>query len=484
MNKKNSNIPFIGRQKELDELRFLLTKKSASLVVITGRRRIGKSRLILEFAKNFKCYSFTGIPPTRKVTAKMQRDEFAKQFGNQFGLSSVEAGDWSDLFVLLARETHSGKVIILFDEISWMGSKDPSFLGKLKNAWDMHFSKNPNLILVLCGSVSSWVEKNIVSSTAFFGRISLKIVLNELTLQESYAFIKKVGVHGSIYDIFILLAIVGGVPWYLELISSELPVAENIKRLCFTPHGILVDEFKRIFNDLFDKRSSIYQKIVACLAKGSAEYGDLAEALSYSSSGALSAYLEDLVVSGFISRDYTWSFVTGDVGKNSSYRLCDNYLRFYLRYIASNVMKIQKGQMRDISLMSLPAWDTMMGLQFENLVINNRELLYQALNIKPEDVVADNPYFQRKNTKQNGCQIDYLIQTRFNNLYVCEIKFTRTEVRAEVVKEVEQKIHNLKCPKNFAKIPVLIHAGNLAESIYEKNYFAKIIDFGEYLADV
>jgi uncharacterized protein len=73
-----------------------------------------------------------------------------------------------------------------------------------------------------------------------------------------------------------------------------------------------------------------WSDLFSLLGKGSSEYSDLAEALSYSSSGALSSYLEDLIISGFVSRDYTWSFVTGDVGKNSSYRLCDNYLRFFL----------------------------------------------------------------------------------------------------------------------------------------------------------
>jgi hypothetical protein len=94
------------------------------------------------------------------------------------------AKDWGDLFTLLAKQTSEGRVVILFDEISWMGSKDPTFLGKLKNAWDLQFSKNNKLLLIICGSVSSWIEKNIISSTEFLGRPSLYLHLEELHLED------------------------------------------------------------------------------------------------------------------------------------------------------------------------------------------------------------------------------------------------------------------------------------------------------------
>jgi len=65
-----------------------------------------------------------------------------------------------------------------------------------------------------------------------------------------------------------------------------------------------------------------------------------------------------------------------------------------------------------------------MGLQFENLVLNNRLWIKQQLSLKPEEILIDNPFFQRKTKRQHGCQIDYLIQTKYNNLYICEVKFS------------------------------------------------------------
>src|SRR6185312_13393374 len=111
-----------------------------------------------------------------------QRDEFSRLLSQQTGLPKITSDDWGTLLQLLARETSRGRAIILLDEISWMAHGDPTFLSKLKTAWDVHFSKNPKLMLILCGSVSSWIQKNIVSSTAFLGRPSRDIKLDELTL--------------------------------------------------------------------------------------------------------------------------------------------------------------------------------------------------------------------------------------------------------------------------------------------------------------
>jgi AAA+ ATPase superfamily predicted ATPase len=331
---------FVGRKDELERLNSLLGKKSASLVVVKGRRRIGKSRLVEEFAKGKRFLVFSGIPPIEGTTAQSQRDVFARQLGAQVGLPSIQAQDWSDLFSLLTRFTFERQVVILFDEISWMGSKDPLFLGKLKNAWDLEFKKNPHLVLIFCGSVSTWIEKNIISSTAFFGRISLYLTLEELPLNDCSKLLDLQGFRGSIYEKFKLLSVSGGIPWYIEQIQSTLNADDNIKNLCFLKDGILFKEFDLIFHDLFERRSEIYQPIVESLAEGSKEFNEISKALKYQKSGALSTYLDDLMQSGFITRDYTWSIKSGKPLRLSHFRLSDNYLRFYLKFIKPNAYKI------------------------------------------------------------------------------------------------------------------------------------------------
>ena len=136
-------------------------------------------------------------------------------------------------------------------------------------------------------------------------------------------------------------------------------------------------------------------------------------------------HLDDLVKAGFVQRDFTWSLDNGQESKLSVYRLSDNYLRFYLKYIAPNRSKIEKGAFANAALSRLPGWESIMGLQFENLVTHNRKIIWNLLNLSPEEIVMDGPFFQNSTTKQPGCQIDYLIQTRFHNLFLCEIKFSK-----------------------------------------------------------
>ena len=475
-------MSFIGRKTELQELRNWQQKKVASLVVIQGRRRVGKSTLVEEFAKNQRFYCITGIAPTKETTAQMQRDEFARQLSEKFNMPKFSMDDWSGLFVLFAQHTAKGKIVILLDEISWMGSLDENFLGKLKTVWDEQFKKNSELMLVLCGSVSSWIEKNIISSTVFLGRPSLYINLPPLSLSECNEFWGKHSERISAYEKLKVLAITGGVPRYLEFIDPTKSAEENIRAMCFTPNAPLLNEFERIFSDIFGSRSEIYKKIIVRLVEGPADQDEILASCGRSKTGDFSDYLKDLCAAGFISRDYTWHLKNGKISKLSRYRLKDNYVRFYLKYIEPNKIKIEKGLFKTISMTTLPAWETMLALQFENLVLNNDLHIIRALGIPLEEIVFVNPYFQRKTKAHAGCQIDFLIQTKHNGLYVCEIKFSKSEVGLSAIDEVKQKIERIHMPKNISCRPILIHVNGVKEAVLEAGYFAKVIDFGALLS--
>jgi AAA+ ATPase superfamily predicted ATPase len=473
------DLPFVGRTKALELLNQLLLKKTATLAVVSGRRRIGKSRLIEEFGKEHRFLQFMGIPPDRGVAAQDQRNVFAQRLGQAIGFPSIRSDDWSDLFQKLADNTRKGRVIIVLDEISWMGMEDPTFLGKLKNAWDMELKKNPELILILCGSVSTWIEENILSSTGYFGRVPLAIHLSELSIYHCNILLKAQQFIGNSYDKFQLLSITGGIPWYLELISPSSTVQHIIKNLCFTSNAPLVKEFDRIFHDLFDSKGTIYKKIISALSGGPLEFNEVCKALNYSDSGVMSDYLSDLILSNFLTRDFTWSFKKGKFGRLSKFRLSDNYLRFYLRFIEPNLDNIKGGYYENSLPQNLPGWHSVMGLQFEILVIKNKKVIFRLLGINPEEVLIDNPYFQRKTTRQRGCQIDYLIQTRLNVLFVFEIKYSMNEINSGIITEVKEKIHRLEIPRGYSCIPILIHVNGVSDAVRDQNYFYRIIDFGD-----
>ncbi len=470
----------IGREKELKELKLLLNKRSASLVVIRGRRRIGKSKLATEFGRGHRFLSFAGVPPTVHTTAQTQRDEFAEQLAHNLQAPKIVADSWGDLFLSLTRETQQGRVIILLDEISWMGDHDPLFLGKLKNAWEK-MKENPALILILCGSVSTWIEDNILSHTGFMGRLSLDLILGELPLSDCDAMLRAMGSKASPYEKFKLLAVTGGVPRYLEEIQPQWSADDNIKRLCFNKSGVLFREFDDIFHDLFTTKSQYYKKIVECLVEGSLPFSEICTHLGVQKSGFWNAYLNELIQAGFLKRDFSWNLKTGVGAKLSHFRLSDNYLRFYLKYIAPHKDKISSGLFDEKNMSSFPGWDSIMALQFENLVLNNCALIWQALHLSPNDIIAHGPYFQRQTKRHAGCQIDYLIKTRYNTLIACEIKFSRNKVKPSIIEDMQKKAHALSLPMGYSFWPVLIHINGVSDAVIEQQYFTHIIHFMDFL---
>jgi len=465
---------FYGRQIEIKHLIEQQGKKTASFIVIRGRRRIGKSRLIKEFSKYFDhFYTFSGLPPDKKTTAKHQLEEFSRQLSRQFKTAFARYEDWSDAFWAVGERVKSGKILLLFDEISWMGSKDPTILGKIKNFWDLQLKENDQLIFVVCGSASAWIEKNILSNTGFVGRVSYTLTLDELPLKDCVKFWTD---NISAYEKFKILSVTGGIPKYLEEINPKQCAEENIKRLCFMKGGFLVEEFERIFSDIFLRKTGLYKKIVSILSDGPKEQHDIFKVLGVKRLGRISEYLKELELSGFITRDYTWGVSEKRDSELSKYRLSDNYLRFYFNYIEKNLSRIDRNAFAFKSLSSLPEWNTIMGFQFENLILNNRKNIHKILNISPEDIICDNPFFQRTTKRMAGCQIDYMIQTKFGTLYICEIKFSKSTIGVNIIQEVKDKINKLTVPKGFSYRPVLIHVNGVAEEVVDKDYFCKIID--------
>lgn len=468
---------FVGREQELEALKGLLKKKSSSLVVIRGRRRVGKSRLAEEFGKSFpKVISLSGVPPTEGVTAQSERDVFFNQL-KRHKISSSPRDNWGDLFHDLAQATAKGKVLIILDEITWMGSKDPLFLPQIKTMWDLYFKKNPGLIMILSGSNSSWIEKNILSSTGFFGRVSLRILLEELSLPEANLFWSEFPGVISPYEKFKILSVTGGIPRYLEELRPDLSAEGNLQRMCFQPEGILFREFEQIFHDLFLNKGPFYKQIIRHLLDRHLSASQLARKLSRSKGGDLSAALEELVDAGFLSRDYTWDFVRKKRARVSRYRVRDNYIRFYLKYIEPNALKIESGKMRGLP----EGWHSILGLQFENLVINSGTILERILQIPLNEIICAGPYLQTSSTRRKGCQIDYLIQEKFNTLHLCEVKFKQGLIGGDVIEEVKAKMKALKLPRGFSCRPVLVHVNGVDEMVPDSGFFSRIVDFSEFL---
>ena len=473
---------FIGRKNELERLNALHKKSTPNLVVVKGRRRVGKSRLINFFASMHQeniLWDFAGLAPQDGMDAQSQRDYFARRLAGLLQVPPFTFQDWTDAFEHLSSHIKSGD-IILFDEISWMGSKDPSFIPKLKAWWDNQ--KKP-IMVFLCGSVSTWIEENILKSTAFFGRINLTITLEPLSIREANTLLRASHFQGSDYDTYKLLSILGGIPWYLEQITPGQTVDDLIRQLCFEKDSLLVLEFDRIFHDLFNGKGGSYKKILDSLKDGMKTLADVRKITGFPHSGTLSSLMEHLIIAGFVQKQNLWSFKTNKTLKQSLYRICDPYMRFYLKLIEPQRNKIDQNGFQNAAISSLPGFDAHIGLQLEQLLLQNRNMLLGSISINPADIIASGPYRQPKTTTKEGCQIDYLVQTTTKNIFVCEFEFKRRELGADIMTSMQEKIAALKVPRGFAVIPVLFHIGGVSSNIATSDYFYRIIDIADFLRE-
>ena len=463
---------FVGRERDLKDLEALWGRDHGVLVTCRGRRRIGKSTLIEEFAARsadrFICIE--GLPPRKGMTDAVQRRRFCEKVAEYSRHEMVPAQTWSLAFAQLDEVLSSGrKTVVLLDEISWLGGYNADFAGYLKEAWDRRFRKHPNLVFVLCGSVSAWIAENILNSTGFVGRDSLDIELRELPPFQCQQMLGPAGERMSTREKVDLLSVTGGVPKYLEDVRPELSVDENVRRMCFMSRGLLFREFNETFNGVFGRRAKTRGRILKMLMAGPKSAAELAEIEGKTPNGSYARALKDLRMAGYVAGDGGLNPCTGEPLREERFRISDNYTRFYLHYIEPRRQMVEKDLFEFSSLEQLKGLDVMLGLQFENLVLGNLQMLFPMLGLESSLVLSAAPYCQRATADRDGCQIDLLIQTQ-RMLMAVEIK-RRREIGHEIIDEVDGKVRKLKFSGNLSLRTALVYEGNLSPSVAADHYF-------------
>jgi len=474
---------FLGREKELESLRQLLEKRTASLVACRGRRRIGKSTLFKEFARRNKTEFIVieGLGPRKGQTNADQLKNFGERLCAQTKGAQVVPESWMSAFVLLGeRIDDRKKTVVLLDEISWMGRHDPDFPGKLKNGWDDVLKNHDNLILVVCGSVSAWIQENLLESATFGGRFSRNIVLRELPLELCVKFWRGREKRLAAREIVDVLAVTGGVPRYLEEVNPALSADENIRRMCFSEDGPLFKDFTAIFSEVFGPTSMVKADILRALTDGALTCSELAERLGIERGGSLSRNLLELSEAGFVSKNANVNPETGKPFKLATYRVSDNYTRFYLKYVEPHEAEIRAGRFVFPALADLPGWRSIMGLQFENMVVNSIDALLPLLKLEGQHVLAAAPYVSRKaGDGEGGLQVDLLIQTQ-RTAFIVEVKH-RQRIDADIVAEITQKLRRFPRRRTVSIRTALVYDGELSPSVVQSGVFDCLVSFDEIL---
>ncbi|MBF0107263.1 MAG: AAA family ATPase [Deltaproteobacteria bacterium] len=464
-------MAFFGRQHELKSLHEDFLKNQSSLVVIHGRRRVGKTRLLKEFSHLKPLLWFEGL---EKGGPREQLLHFLVQFKDQTKIplpAGLSLDGWRQAFDCLTDAlTFQKKTIIVFDEFPWMINQDEKAVALFKYYWDNKWSQHKNLMMVLCGSINTFMVKKVVRSSALYGRIHREICLEPLSLAETKEFL---GPKRPVHDVAELFMTFGGVPKYLEEIRAKESSIQNINRLCFLKDAFFVQEFDRLFKEEF-KEKSLYPKIVRTLmATPGLTYSEIIAKLNLSEGGGYQIYLDNLCLAGFIQ-----SFKP--LGRTQTqlirYRLYDEYLHFYFGLMQPhlNLINTNIGQNLFLNVLGKPRWSAWSGLSFERLCLRETMTIQKILKI---DQLVKNygSYFNRQTTGKNGLQIDLVFERHDNVINICEIKNTRRPVGTDVIQQVEKKTAIFKSKKRQVIQPILITATEPSPALVEARYFHHII---------
>ncbi len=469
---------FIGRKYELRKLEGKYGSGKSELVVIYGRRRIGKSSLVEKFAENKKYfYKFEGI---EGENTRGQMTAFVNILGKYIDdplLNKIQFDSWHTLFdyftdKLVKDQKRKKKLVLFFDEVQWMAVRRSQLIATIKYFWDNHWKKM-NMMLILCGSIASFMVKRIIHSKALYGRITQEILLKGLLPNEAAGFF---GNKRSKEEILKYLLVLGGVPRYLEEIDLNRSFNQNINTLCFTKNGLMVGEINKVFYSQF-KEAESYLKLVSVLKGKLLTFKQVSEESGIPSGGNLKNALELLnnaeLVDFYISMDKGWN------SKLRKYRLGDEFLVFYFKYIEPNIRLIESGgQEKLFEKVSRESLDVWMGFAFERFCLRHAAYLSGLMGFKDELLLAS-PFFERGDP---GFQLDLVYKRADKVIVACEIKYSGKKITTRVVPEMERKCSILKIPRGYTLERALISLYGPDDALADSCYFNHYVTLDEIIS--
>lgn len=412
----------IGREKEKEKLDKILQSDQAAFLALYGRRRVGKTFLIRQYLKNQIVFDISGAKEGDK---KQQIANFFSEyvFRTKGQKETVLPNSWYQAFEYLARylaelpETHS-KHVVFFDEMPWMDTPKSEFIGALDFFWNQHVSRLENVLLIACGSTSSWIRKNLINAIGgLHNRVTHRMKLMPFNLYETQLFLQNAGVNLSTYQVLELYMVMGGIPFYLKEVEKGKSSTQLIDEICFTPQGLLGEEYEHLYYSLF-KNAALHVAIVEVLAEhpqgmSRAEIGTLAKM----GEGQLTKTLEELEDCDFISA-FRPIF---NKKKETIYKLTDFYSLFYLKFIRKNKNAGHKIWEQLSKESTYRAWS---GYAFENIAMAHIPQIKSALGIS--GVFTQHGSWKFKgNEVLPGAQVDMVIDRTDQTIHVCEAKFTK-----------------------------------------------------------
>ena len=415
-------IKLIGREPEIEKIDRIMQSGQAEFLAIYGRRRVGKTFLIRQYLKDSLVFDFTG---TKDGIKEQQLLNFFAEYTKRAGSKTQKQPplSWQDAFSFLATYLRTlsklkRKQVVFIDEMPWLDTPKSGFISALEFFWNQHASAMNNVLLIACGSASSWIKKKLINARGgLYNRVTQRINLLPFNLYETELFLNELGVKLPRQQIVELYMAMGGIPFYLKEIVKGKSATQHIDATCFSPQGLLYAEYTQLYHSLF-KNADQHINIIEALASKPQGMTRLAIALKTQlSEGSLSRTLEELSECDFIS--LYQPFINKK--KTSIYKLTDLYSLFYLKFIKPN-KKNGKNTWEQLSTKSgFAAWS---GYAFENICMMHVGQIKKALGISGVYTTTSSWMF-KGNDALPGAQIDMIIDRADQTINLCEAKFTK-----------------------------------------------------------
>ena len=461
-------MKIIGRKREKDVLSNCLSSGRPEFVVIYGRRRVGKTYLIKEFFKGQFTFYATGLSDEKTAGQLKAFQASLRIYGST---EKTIPKDWFEAFTRLRelisndqvyRDPTSGRRVIFLDELPWMDTVRSDFRSALEYFWNSWASSQEDLLLIVCGSATSWIIKHMLKDRkGFHNRITRRIRLLPFSLKECGELLENNDVimpRGQMIECYMVF---GGIPYYLNMIDPRFSLAQNIDELMFKAYGELKDEYTELFHSLF-KKPEKHMAIIEALAeiKSGKTRKSLSENPKIGGGSMLSKDLEELEQCGFIRRytDYTLP------SNGASYQLIDPFVLFSLRFLNQSR---QTSWMDYVHTQSYVAWRRN---AFEICCLNHIPQLKAALGITG---VGTMEYAWRSKTSDPGAQIDLLIDRKDGVINLCEMKFTDNDFEMDKT-EYSKVMNKLTAFQSETSTGKAIHLTIVTANGFKKGKYSSV----------
>lgn len=373
-------MPFFGRDTELQQLHQEFEANRASLMVIYGRRRVGKSELIRKATQDIPHVAYQGTRVTSALNLAAFKDEIARSLGEDGVLDSL--GDWFGVLTYLARKAEAtpGLVIVL-DEFPYLVEGNPALPSIIQKFWDSGGPRTGRLKLILCGSMIAHMEDLLAERNPLYGRKTLSLDLGPLPLRDAVRFFPDY----SADDRFMAYGIFGGIPHYLRLCDPQVSLEDNVVRLLLNSAGSLVDEPTVLLqSELRDIHR--YASVLAAIADGCTKYGEIIGRIGDTDSKKISPYIERLermrLIRAARSMDATPN------ARDRRYFVADPLVAFWHRFVRPNLSSVIQGFGADVWRHQIaPRLQEFMGLAFEEMCREHaRRHIQERLGVPAQEI--------------------------------------------------------------------------------------------------